>query len=202
MLLVTRETSHRPDLLCPRRRRENTFKQTSSERRALPGDIPQLQQSPPVKPLPRLWFLISEAVASCTLDQPYQKHLADENTQQDRSCSVGLQSHKWQTLADSLAGSNEQLEKFVEEKKKTQGLLNTKAAPLVQMQTADTWEGVWGSITTWLFPAFFQDIYCLLLLAITRCSSPQYPFFSAMFWVLCWHTGKAQYIWPEFLFVL
>lgn len=108
------------------------------------------------------------------------------------------------TFADSLAGSNEQLEKFVEEKKKKnkQGLLNTKAAPLVQMQTADTWEGVWGSITTWLFPAFFQDIYCLLLLAITRCSSPQYPFFSAVFWVLCWHAGKAQYIWPGFLFVL
>lgn len=49
------------------------------------------------------------------------------------------------TFADSLAGSNEQLEKFAEEKKKPkkkQGLLNTKAAPLVQMQTADTWEGV------------------------------------------------------------
>lgn len=48
----------------------------------------QLQQSPAVQPLLLLPLFTHRAGASCTPHQPHQKHMAGENTQQDRSCNV------------------------------------------------------------------------------------------------------------------
>lgn len=67
---------HGPGFPYPKCHWENTFKQTFSECGVLPGDSPAA-----AKPLPLLGFF----TASCTPEQPCQKHLPGENTQQDRS---------------------------------------------------------------------------------------------------------------------
>lgn len=125
-----------------------------------------------IPPKPTAW---------CTPDQSYQQHLAEENTQQDRSCNISLQSQERQVSVDSSPRSNEQLEKFIEEE--------TPKGYWIQRQLLwlrKSWKcklltpgRVFQEVSLdYYSQLFFQGIYCLPLLAITH-SFPKYPFFSA-----------------------
>lgn len=115
-MLVSKEAFHGPGFPYPRCCWENTFQQTFSECCQV---IAQLQQSPAVKPLPLLWFLHTR---SALPEAPGRwKYTAGQELQ----CC--LQKWEWQTFANSLPGSTEELEKF--RKSKTPRATEHKCSP-------------------------------------------------------------------------